>query len=1387
MDETKEKDRDIPVGSVSGSTVTESEHVAGETLVGSGQVQGQIEGSFNEGLEGHESCHGDDIMVEVLGSDVYVGGVCTSGSGENLDDENGGGAIMDFEVVSERPVNPIVGDGGAVDGSDSQGDAGVPGGEAFNQGTATENEGVTREVSSGGVVAEGTDRETEVNHVGDVDMVPREEGVEGEMHKVDVSTGGEAVAGGNEAHDGVSKQEVEVRDEKARDPSTENEVEGPLVVMESVDSENGVAVEADDKVAGGADDALNDTDEALNSGIEIVSTTTVENSSLETEVHEEKSEATGHEEGLNPKVLVDKPSHDTGAGEVGGVDKEVLVSSKVVVLENDALGENSHLVEKEQVKIEIGGSSTQNHINVSPDSESSHQQTLVVVESEVSVTESKVVSVSQQDGNLNTEDYFDNNMSCDIQIESNVEQAMEIDGQAKDAEQVDSDGGHKKVLVSNTEVPGPAERLKSEKNSEKSATCDVSPVCASTVHEILVVEKTTDAQRHSLHAGQEIESEKQHETSEKVGGVIENDDHVWADVTTLGQPTLVVHAEVVTPSDSVLNSVDKAVLLLPSGNDKNSQTETTCSTETENKVTEDANIAPMDTEEVSISTAEVPGHSDNNQKLNSEECLQEGVATDCGMSDRDFVDEVDVKEQVTIADDFGLHREQDLAAVKEVEDTEQPNIGEENIAKWQSLEPESSSVVNQPSYELPLEDEGVFSVPNLVWGKVKSHPWWPGQIFDFTDASEKAMKHHKRDCFLVAYFGDRTFAWNEASSLKPFRTHFSQMEKQGNAESFQNAVDSALEEVSRRVELGLACSCIPKYSRDNIQFQIVENAGIRPESSRRDGMDESASASFFQANKLLEYVKALAQFPSVESNRLEVVIAKAQLLSFCRFKGFCSLPEFQFSEGLVENNIIGSRFQDSTHPGEGFEDASPFPKDDEQTSSSQEMLKLQNSSSHKRKHNLRGGAYPKLKEKSLSELMVDGIDSLDEDNWSGRRRNGADYHGEDLTTQDGRKTISVAKVSNSSAFPKQSFKIGECIRRVASQLTGSPPTIKIERVKVDGSGDRPRDGYDISFQSSEDIQRGKVDAHRGREDAHKGREDAHKGRVIDPGEYSSLDELLLQLQFIAQDPLKEYNFSNVIINFFSDFRNSVIGGQYSGTELASMDKASGKRKKGPPETFEFDDMNDTYWTDRVIQNGTEEQPPRRGRKKDNQLGSGQAEKPHQESRRTYSRKRYSNGDNALTPEKPAGYVSENAPAELIMNFSEVKCMPSETNLNKMFRRFGPLKEMETEVDRESSRARVVFKKTSDAEVACSSAGKFNIFGPTPVNYQLSYAPTLPFKASPVVTTQDHEMQLNLSAHDHEMQLDLSSHEHEMQLDLSTHDHDMQLDLSSLSNFEVNLV
>ncbi|XP_050386174.1 PWWP domain-containing protein 5-like [Argentina anserina] len=709
----------------------------------------------------------------------------------------------------------------------------------------------------------------------------------------------------------------------------------------------------------------------------------------------------------------------------------------------------------------------------------------------------------------------------------------------------------------------------------------------------------------------------------------------------------------------------------------------------------------------------------------------------------------------------------------------------------EAMQPESYELVPQLRYELPQKSEGTFSVSDLVWGKVKSHPWWPGQIFDFMAASEKAMKHHKKDCFLVAYFGDRTFAWNEVSSLKPFQSYFSEAEKQCTSESFHKAVNCVLEEVTRRVELGLSCSCIPKNVYEKIRFQIVENAGICRESSKVEGVDESASASSFESDKLLKYVKALARFPSGGSNKLELVIAKAHLMSFFRLKGYCSLSEFQFFGELLESKTDNSHSGDKSCPGEITEQAISIGKDDKKTGP--EVEELKSSSSHKRKHNLREGAYAKMKERSLSELMGGETGLLEDNDWldvkaspsSGKRRNGAEYQAAELATQDGRKAVFRSAVSNTTPVPKPSFKIGECIQRAASQLSGS--TI------VKSSTDRPPvQGSDVLSQSSDDTLRG----------------------VNNTTKYSSLDELLSQLRLAAEEPLKEYNSLSTIVNFFSDFRNSIVVGQKSEMVLSVVDKVGGKRRKsssvpGLPQTFEFDDMNDTYWTDMVVQNGGEEQAPQKRRPKYQPVVLEQPVKPPQVGRRPYTRKKFSQGSQDLPPEKPVGYVDENAPAELVMSFSEVSSIPSETNLNKMFKRFGPLKEYETEVDRESSRARVVFKRCSDAEVACNSAGKFNIFGQITVSYQLNYTPSqlnytpsITFGASTSAAAPDQEVQLVFPSHDHEMHLDLSTHDQmqldlsthdQMQLDLSAHDH-MQLDLSThdemqldLSTFEVNLV
>ncbi|XP_027365959.1 uncharacterized protein LOC113872533 [Abrus precatorius] len=702
-----------------------------------------------------------------------------------------------------------------------------------------------------------------------------------------------------------------------------------------------------------------------------------------------------------------------------------------------------------------------------------------------------------------------------------------------------------------------------------------------------------------------------------------------------------------------------------------------------------------------------------------------------------------VEVQAGIAEQVGSNGGQEVEA-EEFNEAEQRKT-DVRVTRRSLMKLGSSEIFHHAKYLLPAETEGEFSVSDMVWGKVRSHPWWPGQIFDPSDSSEKAMKHCKKDCYLVAYFGDRTFAWNEESQLKPFRTYFSSIEKQSTSESFQNSVDCALDEVTRRVEYGLACSCIPKQTYDSIKFQTIENTGIRPELKLRHGLDESLNANTFSPDNLIEYMKTLSQLPIGGFDRLELVIAKAQLLAFYRFKGYTCLPELQNCASW-DDDVDTLFYDDEKNLNEAVDHATPVLTNDGQDGLGN--LKNQGSSCRKRKHNLKDIMNTTKKERRLSELMGGTLDSPpDGDYWSdekatdnlvspghSKRRRTVDHYADDSGMQDGRKTISVAKVSNTT---KPSFKIGDCIRRVASKLTGSPSVMKSSgdrSQKIDGSTDGfPGNGSDVSFQNFEESQR---------------------SSVVVPTEYSSLDNLLSSFQRVAQEPLGDYSFLNAIVSFFSDFRNSVVVADDSAKEIFRTDKVGSKRKKlsvaGTPETFEFEDMSDTYWTDRVIDNGSEEQPvqssqlPRKHRKKDYQLVPAEPGKPVQVSRRPYSRKQYSVSNHVEAPEKPPGYIDENAPAELVMNFAELDSVPLETNLNKMFRRFGPLKESETEVDRVSSRARVVFKKCADAEVACSSAQKFSIFGPILVNYQLNYTPSALFKAPPVATTQDQEMHLDLS-------------------------------------------
>ncbi|KAL8135984.1 hypothetical protein AgCh_010560 [Apium graveolens] len=558
-----------------------------------------------------------------------------------------------------------------------------------------------------------------------------------------------------------------------------------------------------------------------------------------------------------------------------------------------------------------------------------------------------------------------------------------------------------------------------------------------------------------------------------------------------------------------------------------------------------------------------------------------------------------------------------------------------------------------------LEKEGDFHLSDLVWGKVTSHPWWPGQIYDPSCASKKALKYKKKDSFLIAYYGDQSFAWNDALRIKPFRMHFSQMEKQSNMESFTHAVSCALDEYSRRVEYGLACSCLPKEIISKIESQVIVNAGIRRKQGITVGGDSFSTAASFVPAKLVEYIRELGETPFDASDRLEFVTARAQLLAFNRWKGNSQLPSF---------NMLGGLLEEGDFPISGKETDSNELTDYALEATEVDMKRnsaMQDSSSRKHKHITGDGLRFRKKKKYMLELMpenyLDGEDKVEE------------YANENNIFPSGKKstvvidsmpTVSRGENVKSRVSPAEKlFEVGDRMRKVASQLSESVSVLRscespsqngVNKMEVNHCR-----SLGVSCSSSEKVLKGYI------------------------GNKYTVAEMLLHLSLFAGNPIKTGGDElNSVIRFFTDFRNSVCLDP-GNIHLFTSDIPDGI--KGTEESYR------TIMTSQ----GTS------GEQMLNEI-EGEKEMPNVED---------------------AAELEKYSPTAFILNFSDLESIPSEANLNKIFRRHGPLIESDTEVFKKSNRAKVVFKRRDDAETAFSSAGKYSIFGPSLISYRLHYSPS----------------------------------------------------------------
>lgn len=200
--------------------------------------------------------------------------------------------------------------------------------------------------------------------------------------------------------------------------------------------------------------------------------------------------------------------------------------------------------------------------------------------------------------------------------------------------------------------------------------------------------------------------------------------------------------------------------------------------------------------------------------------------------------------------------------------------------------------------------EGEYLAGDFVWSKTKDHSWWPGQIYDSSDASDVAMNYSKKGRFLVAYFGDATFAWCLPSQLLPFLEHF-ELTRECSSNNHLSAVADAADEIGRLVDWGMTCSCVPEENRKGLARSPVVNDGIKPGVLAPMGRHTGLIFSFkYGSSDMFKTVGDIAKTISF-SSILELSILKGFLSAFYRARGGYSLPVYHeplFVEGLEDKD-----------------------------------------------------------------------------------------------------------------------------------------------------------------------------------------------------------------------------------------------------------------------------------------------------------------------------------------------------------------------------------------------------------------------------------------------------------------------------------------------------
>ncbi|RRT43071.1 hypothetical protein B296_00056685 [Ensete ventricosum] len=498
-------------------------------------------------------------------------------------------------------------------------------------------------------------------------------------------------------------------------------------------------------------------------------------------------------------------------------------------------------------------------------------------------------------------------------------------------------------------------------------------------------------------------------------------------------------------------------------------------------------------------------------------------------------------------------------------------------------------------YLYPFQDEKKdgFTVSDLVWGKVRSHPWWPGQIFDAADASAMALNAQKEGHFLVVYFGEKTFAWCDKSQLKPFQTCFTHLGKQGSPDAFGTAVNDALGEVSRIIELGMTCGCLSDEAYAMLKDRKFQNAGVR-EGTYGSSVDKYWIMNSFAPKKLIDYVQILAMSPCSGADRLDLVIAKAHLKAFRRSNGHLEPCVFVLGQGL-ENDDVSSPAMARNH---GRHNVDLYALDSSDSGSWRE--KPWDSLGKSRKKLVLEDC---RKKRSLSELM--GVKSF--------ACNAEGFRSGSEARQSLGSSGRRQKVANSclAVSGKGKMKKLDSLRDQTAQSSNQTKQLKVRGCSGWVRGERMRSPTLIKTSLAEWKHRSAVPDY---PNVQVGSPRVKEGDLMD----SSPCEMLSQLCLAARNPLEIYSFLDTIVRFFTAFIDwlvssspedkrlpDVIGGKQGRRKLSRMKKVSS-------DLATPDYIQDSYWSDIIICSNFDEEHGSEGRKRN---GRSWAKRPKKKKRK----------------------------------------------------------------------------------------------------------------------------------------------------------------------------